>query len=77
MDAPKIEVDTNGWDRWQKYVVNTLEDMKKGQDELYAEITDVRIEVAGLKVKAGIWGALAGVLPAGIMAAIFGLIKHP
>ena len=76
MDAPKIEVDMNGWDRWQKYVVTSLEDMKKGQDDLYSEVTDLRVAVGKLQVKAGLWGALGGFQPAAIMAAVVGLIKH-
>jgi hypothetical protein len=28
------------------------------------EISDVRVAIAGLKVKAGVWGALAGLIPA-------------
>lgn len=63
MDAPKIEVDTNGWDRWQRYVVETLGDLKKGQDDLYSEVTEARIEIGKLQVKSGIWGFAAGLIP--------------
>lgn len=29
-------------------------------------LTDLRVAVAGLKVKAGVWGAIAGVIPAAL-----------
>jgi hypothetical protein len=39
------------------------------------DIGKMRIEIAMLKVKAGTWGALAGLIPAGL-AALWMLLKH-
>ena len=33
-------------------------------DEIGEYITKLRIEVAGLKIKSGVWGAIAGMIPA-------------
>ena len=38
------------------------------------EITSLRVVVAGLKVKAGVWGAVAGFLPA-LAALLLWLLK--
>jgi hypothetical protein len=36
--------------------------------ETRKEITGLREGAAGLRVKAGVWGAIAGMIPAGIVA---------
>ncbi len=41
---------------------------REDQRATQAGITDLRVDVAGLKVKAGIWGAIAGIIPAGLVA---------
>ena len=42
---------------------------REDMQAMRAGISDVRVDVAGLKVKAGIWGAMAGIVPAGLLAA--------
>ena len=32
-------------------------------DKIYEQVTQLRIDVAKLKIKAGIWGALSGAIP--------------
>ena len=57
----------NGWDEWGKHV---LEEQKR-QGEALEKITsgleafkiEIVKEIAKLKIKSGIWGALAGALP--------------
>ncbi len=34
-------------------------------------VGDIRVAVAGLKVKAGVWGAIAGLIPSAIVAIYF------
>ncbi len=34
-------------------------------------VGDIRVAVAGLKVKAGVWGAIAGLIPSAITAIYF------
>ena len=39
--------------------------------ETRKEITSLRVAVASLKVKAGVWGAVAGLIPAAVVAVYF------
>ena len=50
--------------------LETLEGDIKSLDE---KITLCRVDIAGLKVKSGIWGAVAGMIPAGIGLAMWAL----
>jgi len=45
--------------------IDAIEDKVDGMDE---KLTLVRIDVAQLKVKAGVWGAAAGFIPAAVVA---------
>lgn len=44
-------------------------------DELLKEITEARIDIATLKIKASLWGLLGGLIPVVITLAIYILIK--
>ena len=51
--------DANGrdsWTEWRQHVLITLKDLNSKMDQ-------VRLEVAGLKVKAGIWGLVGAAIP--------------
>lgn len=47
-------------------VVYRLDELKQGLGELREEVMRLREDVAGLKVRSGLWGAVAGAIPAGI-----------
>lgn len=67
----------NGWNDYQKLVLSQLVEHAKSLDDVKvdlqsirnSDIPDLKVEIAMLKVKAGMWGAIAGALPA--LAAIF------
>lgn len=42
----------------------------------HAEIGELRTEVALLKLKAGVWGAMAGMVPAGVLI-LYQLVQGP
>jgi hypothetical protein len=54
----------NSWSAYEKLVMNKLDTLEDRVDALDDKLTLVRIDVAGLKVRAGIWGAVAGLIPA-------------
>ena len=60
------------------YRLNELKAGQEKQDERLAsladEVTKLREEVAGLKVKSGVWGGVAGIVPAAI-AIVWSLLK--
>lgn len=58
----------NGWSAYERLVMNKLETLEDRVDGLDEKLTLIRIDVAQLKVKAGIWGAAAGMIPAIVTA---------
>jgi len=44
-------------------------------NKLNDRITDVRVDIATLKVKAGVWGIIGGVIPVLISIALYFFVK--
>jgi hypothetical protein len=76
------ETTSNGWNEWSKHVLLELnrlnglysqltDAIQERNDAMNKEIQDIRVELATLKVRASIWGALAGLVPALIVIATF------
>lgn len=62
------------WPTYEKLVLGKLNDLTDQVEKLDEKVTATRIDIATLKVKSGLWGAVAGVLPAaGVVA--FVLVK--
>lgn len=70
-----MEEKQNGWHEWGKYVLKELERLNDCYEEQMKLIQAIQIDVAMLKVKAGIWDALAGAIPA-TAALIYTLLKQ-
>ncbi len=64
----------NGWTDWSRYVLKELERLSGGQEKMVERMGEMTTEIATLKVKAGVWGAVAGLIPAAA-ALIYYLIK--
>jgi hypothetical protein len=64
----------NGWEKYQKQVLNELEDLNNDLRALTKSVIDLRVEMAGLQVKAGMWGAIAGGIPA--LVAVLAVLWH-
>ena len=62
----------NGWNEWAYKVLGDIERLSTGQDSIQKRLTDIQIELATLKGKASIWGAIAGVIFAAITNLIIG-----
>jgi len=56
----------NGWNEWSKYVLNELKRLGDSYEQLDEKMTQVMVEVGMLKVKAGVWGGLAGLISAAV-----------
>ena len=64
------------WDGYQRLVVSKLDDHSRALEALNADIKAIRVtdvpalqvEIGALKVKAGMWGAMAGLVPTMIFA---------
>ena len=67
--------DENGWKEWSKYVLKELERLNECYKKLDDKVDSVRREIAVLKVKSGIWGAVAGMIPVAVLVVLFLLNK--
>lgn len=66
---------TDDWDQWKNHVLAELERMNKNYKTIDEKVDAVRIEIATLKVKSGVWGLIAGAIPVLIALAIYLLTK--
>lgn len=59
----------------KEFVAIQFDTITKKIDCLDSKLSQARIDIATLKVKAGVWGAIAGIIPASIMI-IYWLIRR-
>lgn len=64
---PQNQEPENGWKEWSKYVLKELERLSKAQKEMNDTLILIQRDIAGLQVKAGLWGAAAGAIPVLVM----------
>lgn len=53
----------NGWNEWSKFVLKELERLNTCYERLDEKLDNMTNEITALKLKAGVWGALAGAIP--------------
>ena len=63
MDDELIMADTNGWNQYQKLVMDKLDDHDVKFNNIENKLTQIQVDIATLKVKAGVWGGIAGLVP--------------
>jgi len=68
-------LDDNGWPEYSKLVLSEIKDLKASVDDLDDKITEIQLDLVMLKVKSGVWGGLAGLIPV-IIAAFIVLIRN-
>ena len=63
--------ENNGWGQYQKLVMDKLGE----HDEKFTSIEDklmkIQVDIATLKVKAGVWGGVAGLIPVIVAIVMF------
>lgn len=64
----------NGWNEWSRYVLKELERLNDCYESMRKDMTDMKTDLTMLKVKAGVWGLIAGAVPVAI-ALLVGLLK--
>ena len=64
----------DGWPEWSKYVLKELEKNDTSHKEMLTMLHRMDREIATLKVKAGAWGLIAGMIPA-ITVLLLSLLK--
>ena len=65
------KISENSWFAWSKHVLMQLESDAKCMREIKIELTAIKIEIAQLKVKSGVWGLIGGAIPVGIGLAVW------
>ena len=63
MDDELIMADTNGWNQYQKLVMDKLDEHDEKFTNIESKLTQIQVDIATLKVKAGVWGGIAGLVP--------------
>jgi hypothetical protein len=63
-------IENGNWNSWAVYVLKELERLNSCYSSLDDKIGKIQQDIAMLKVKAGIWGAIGGCIPIIIMLAI-------
>ncbi len=61
----------NNWNEWRNYILKAIDKSTDNQKEIYKQLDHIRVEIAQLKVKAGIWGLIGGVVPVAVMLGVW------
>lgn len=72
MSAEKIN---NSWNEYQKLVLKTLDLHEEKLNEIMGTLTNIKVELGMLKIKAGVWGLLAGAVPVAVTLLLLTLKK--
>ncbi len=65
----------NGWKEWSKYVLKELDRLNVNCVEYEKRQRETLVDIAMLKVKAGVWGLIGGMVPVLISLAVMYLRK--
>ena len=63
--------DDNGWSKYEKMVIEKLDDHDDKFNGIEDKLTQIQVDIATLKVKGGVWGGIGGLIPAGIAIVMF------
>jgi len=65
----------NGWSQYEKMVIEKLDNHDSKFGVIDSKLTQIQIDIATLKVKAGIWGGIAGLVPVVLGLVLFFVTK--
>ena len=68
-------VDENGWAQYQKLVMEKLDDHDDKFSNIDNKLTQIQVDIATLKVKAGVWGGIDGLVPVVLGLVLFYVSK--
>ncbi len=63
--------ENNGWSQYEKMVIDKLDDHDDKFNGIEDKLTQIQVDIATLKVKAGVWGGIGGLIPAVIAIVMF------
>ena len=63
--------ETNGWPQYQKLVMDKLSEHDDKFNSIEDKLMRIQVDIATLKVKAGVWGGVAGLIPVVVAIVMF------
>ena len=63
--------ENNGWSKYEKMVIDKLDDHDDKFNGIEHKLTQIQVDIATLKVKAGVWGGIGGLFPVIIAIVMF------
>ena len=63
--------ENNGWGQYQKLVMDKLGEHDEKFGSIESKLTQIQVDIATLKVKAGVWGGIGGLIPVVIAIVMF------
>ena len=67
----ELMAENNGWSKYEKMVIDKLDDHDDKFNGIEDKLTQIQVDIATLKVKAGVWGGIGGLIPAVIAIDMF------
>ena len=67
----ELMAENNGWSKYEKMVIDKLDDHDDKFNGIENKLTQIQVDIATLKVKAGVWGGIGGLIPAIIAIVMF------
>ena len=67
----ELMAENNGWSKYEKMVIDKLDDHDDKFNGIESKLTQIQVDIATLKVKAGVWGGIGGLIPAVIAIVMF------
>ena len=67
----ELMADDNGWSKYEKMVIEKVDDHDDKFNGIEDKLTQIQVDIATLKVKAGVWGGIGGLIPAVIAIVMF------
>ena len=67
----ELMADDNGWSKYEKMVIDKLDDHDGKFNGIEDKLTQIQVDIATLKVKAGVWGGIGGFIPVVIAIVMF------
>ena len=53
----------NSWSEWSRHVLIELERLNDNITKIFERIEKTNLDIQALKIKAGVWGFIAGAMP--------------
>ncbi len=66
---------SKSWNEYRKFVVEKLEGHSGNFDEVFNRLRTIEVELAKLKIRAGVWGLCAGAIPIAITIVVWLIVK--